>query len=403
MLDRRDLIRRAGLTALAGLGGGSFASLRALAGDTTTLPFGNGERPLVAYPGKRPLLQMTARPPQLETPFSVFDEGAITPNDAFFVRYHLADIPTEIDPETYRVAIKGHVEKEVSLSLADLKAMPTTEIVAVNQCSGNSRGFFEPRMAGGQLANGAMGCARWTGVPLKAVLDKAGVKAGAVEVAFTGLDGPVIPETPDFAKSLKLDHARDGQVMLAWGMNGQDLPWLNGYPLRLVVPGFYGTYWVKHLESISVLDKSFDGFWMQKAYRIPDNDCACTQPGKAADKTVPINRFTVRSFLTNLTDGADVKAGRTPLRGIAFDGGSGIKSVAVSTDNGKTWAEARLGQDLGPYAFRPWTLDAELSQGAHAIRVRATANDGASQPMEPRWNPAGYLRNVVETTRVRAA
>ncbi|MEG9454767.1 molybdopterin-dependent oxidoreductase [Methylobacterium ajmalii] len=403
MLDRRDLIRRAGLTALAGLGGSSFASLRALAGDTATLPFGNGERPLVAYPGKRPLLQMTARPPQLETPFSVFDEGAITPNDAFFVRYHLADIPTEIDPETYRVAIKGHVEREVALSLDILKAMPTTEIVAVNQCSGNSRGFFEPRMAGGQLANGAMGCARWTGVPLKAVLDKAGVKAGAVEVAFTGLDGPVIPETPDFAKSLKLDHARDGQAMLAWGMNGQDLPWLNGYPLRLVVPGFYGTYWVKHLESIRVLDKPFDGFWMQKAYRIPDNDCACTEPGKAADKTVPINRFTVRSFLTNLTDGAEVKAGRTPLRGIAFDGGSGIRSVAVSTDDGKTWTEARLGQDLGPYAFRPWTLDAELSPGAHAIRVRATANDGASQPMEPRWNPAGYLRNVVETTRVRAA
>ncbi len=157
-----------------------------------------------------------------------------------------------------------------------------------------------------------MGCARWTGVPLKAVLDKAGVKAGAVEVAFTGSTARVIPETPDFAKSLKLDHARDGQVMLAWGMNGQDLPWLNGYPLRLVVPGFYGTYWVKHLESISVLDKPFDGFWMQKAYRIPDNDCACTQPGKAADKTVPINRFTVRSFLTNLADGADVKAGARP-------------------------------------------------------------------------------------------
>ncbi|AWV16750.1 oxidase [Methylobacterium sp. XJLW] len=402
MLDRRDLIRRAGLTALAGLGGGTFASLRTLAGDNATLPFGNGERLLVAYPGKRPLLQMTARPPQLETPFSVFDEGAITPNDAFFVRYHLADIPTEIDRETYRVAIKGHVEREVSLSLADLKAMPTTEIVAVNQCSGNSRGFFTPRMAGGQLANGAMGCARWTGVPLKAVLDKAGVKAGAVEVAFTGLDGPVIPETPDFAKSLKLDHASDGQVMLAWGMNGQDLPWLNGYPLRLVVPGFYGTYWVKHLESISVLDKPFDGFWMQKAYRIPDNDCACTEPGKAADKTVPINRFTVRSFLTNLTDGGQVKAGHTPLRGIAFDGGSGIKAVAVSTDDGKTWTEARLGQDLGPYAFRPWTLDVDLSPGSHAIRVRATANDGASQPMEPRWNPAGYLRNVVETTRVRA-
>lgn len=399
MLDRRELLKRAGMTALlTGLG-----SPRTFALDTVTLPFDNGERPLVRYPQKRPMIGVTERPPQLETPFAIFNDGPITPNNAFFVRYHLADIPTEIDPETYRVAIKGHVEREVSLSLADLKAMPTTEIVAVNQCSGNSRGFFEPRMAGGQLANGAMGCARWTGVPLKAVLDKAGVKAGAVEVAFTGLDGPVIPETPDFAKSLKLDHARDGQVMLAWGMNGQDLPWLNGYPLRLVVPGFYGTYWVKHLESIRVLDKPFDGFWMQKAYRIPDNDCACTEPGKTADKTVPINRFTVRSFLTNLTDGAEVKAGRTPLRGIAFDGGSGIRSVAVSTDDGKTWTEARLGQDLGSYAFRPWTLDAELSPGAHAIRVRAIANDGASQPMEPRWNPAGYLRNVVETTRVRAA
>ncbi|GEP06169.1 oxidase [Methylobacterium oxalidis] len=375
----------------------------AFAGETVRLPFGNGERPLVAYPGKRPLLQMTARPPQLETPFSVFDEGAITPNDAFFVRYHLADIPTSIDPDTFRLEIKGQVETPISLSLAELKAMPGAEVVAVNQCSGNSRGFFEPRMAGGQLANGAMGCARWAGVPLKAVLDKAGVKAGAVEVAFEGLDGPVIPETPDFAKSLKIDHARDGEVMLAWSMNGEDLPWLNGYPLRLVVPGYYGTYWVKHLNSITVLDKPFESFWMKPAYRIPDNECACTEPGKPAASTVPINRFTIRSFLTNLTDGASVKAGPTLLRGIAFDGGSGIRAVAVSLDDGRTWSEARLGQDLGRYAFRPWTLQAELSPGAHAIRVRATGNDGATQPMEPRWNPAGYLRNVVETTRVRAA
>ncbi|GJE34567.1 Protein-methionine-sulfoxide reductase catalytic subunit MsrP [Methylobacterium oxalidis] len=401
-MHRRELIRRLGVGALT-LSGASLKPLLAFAGETVRLPFGNGERPLVAYPGKRPLLQMTARPPQLETPFSVFDEGAITPNDAFFVRYHLADIPTSIDPDTFRLEIKGQVETPISLSLAELKAMPGAEVVAVNQCSGNSRGFFEPRMAGGQLANGAMGCARWAGVPLKAVLDKAGVKAGAVEVAFEGLDGPVIPETPDFAKSLKIDHARDGEVMLAWSMNGEDLPWLNGYPLRLVVPGYYGTYWVKHLNSITVLDKPFESFWMKPAYRIPDNECACTEPGKPAASTVPINRFTIRSFLTNLTDGASVKAGPTLLRGIAFDGGSGIRAVAVSLDDGRTWSEARLGQDLGRYAFRPWTLQAELSPGAHAIRVRATGNDGATQPMEPRWNPAGYLRNVVETTRVRAA
>ncbi|MEE7448645.1 oxidase [Methylobacterium radiotolerans] len=399
MMDRRSL-----LTAMAlGVGSRVLAPFRVEAADTATLPFGNGERPLVAYPGKRPLLQMTARPPQLETPFSVFDEGAITPNDAFFVRYHLADIPTEIDAGAFRVAVTGQVERPLSLSLADLKAMPQTEIVAVNQCSGNSRGFFEPRIAGGQLANGAMGCARWTGVPLKTVLDRAGVKAGAVQVAFNGLDGPVLPETPDFAKALTLDHARDGEVMLAWGMNGQDLPWLNGYPLRLVVPGYYGTYWVKHLNGIAVLDHPFEGFWMKTAYRIPDNPCACTEPGKAPDKTVPIGRLNVRSFLTNLTDGAPVKAGPVALRGIAFDGGSGIREVAVSADDGRSWSAARLGQDLGRYAFRTWTAQPDLAPGAHALRVRATGNDGATQPMEPRWNPAGYMRNVVETTRVRAA
>ncbi len=401
MTDRgkRDFMRLTALGAFAALGGVP----RARAGDIARLPFGNGERPLVAYPGKRPLLQMTARPPQLETPFAVFDEGAITPNDAFFVRYHLADIPLEIDPAAFRLSVAGHVEHPVALSLAELKAMPQTEIVAVNQCSGNSRGFFEPRIAGGQLANGAMGCARFTGVPLRTVLDKAGVKAGAVQVAFEGLDGPVLPETPDFAKALTLDHAADGQVMLAWGMNGQDLPWLNGFPLRLVVPGYYGTYWVKHLDAVTVLDKPFPGFWMTSAYRIPDNACACTEPGQAPDKTVPIGRLNVRSFVTNLTDGAEVKAGRVALRGIAFDGGSGIRAVEVSADDGRTWSGAALGPDLGRFAFRTWTAAVDLAPGAHALRVRATGNDGGTQPMEPRWNPAGYMRNVVETTRVRAA
>ncbi|GJE58035.1 SorA family sulfite dehydrogenase catalytic subunit [Methylobacterium trifolii] len=400
-LGRRDFLRAAGRSVLA-VGAGTLMPLRALADDSVTLPFGNGERRLVAYPGKRPLLLTTSRPPQLETPFSVFDEGVITPNDAFFVRYHLADIPTSIDPDTFRLDVKGHVGTPLSLSLSDLKAMAPVERVAVNQCSGNSRGFVEPRVAGGQLANGAMGNARWTGVPLKAVLDRAGVKAGAVQVSFEGLDGPVLPETPDFAKALEIDHARDGEVMLAFSMNGEDLPWLNGYPLRLVVPGFYGTYWVKHLNAITVLDKPFEGFWMKSAYRIPANACACTEPGKAPAATVPIGRFSIRSFVTNLSEGAEVKAGPTDLRGIAFDGGYGVTDVAVSVDDGRTWTEAALGQDLGRYSFRPWSLRADLPTGAHTIKVRATNRIGQSQPLSPLWNPAGYMRNVVETVRVRA-
>jgi DMSO/TMAO reductase YedYZ molybdopterin-dependent catalytic subunit len=400
MLDRRELIKRAGLTALAT----GFGSARALALDTVTLPFDNGERPLVKYPQKRLMIGMTSRPPQLETPFAVFNDGPITPNDAFFVRYHLAGIPLEIDPDTFRVEVKGKVDKPLKLSLAQLRAMPSVEIVAVNQCSGNSRGFFEPRVAGGQLGNGAMGNARWKGVPLKAVLDQAGVQKDAKQVTFNGLDGPIVDKTPDFVKALDIDQARDGEVMLAYAMNGQDLPFLNGFPLRLVVPGYYGTYWVKHLSEITLIDSVFDGYWMETAYRIPDNDCNCTEPGTPPKSTIPIGRLTVRSFITSLGDGAKVAAGQPiTLKGIAFDGGTGIKEVAVSTDDGKSWTPAKLGQDLGKFSFREWQLPVTLAAGPHALMVCATSNGGQTQPMKPLWNPAGYLRNVVETTRVTAA
>jgi sulfite dehydrogenase (cytochrome) subunit A len=399
MLDRRDLMKRAGMAALVtGLG-----SRGALALDTVTLPFGNGERPLVRYPQKRPMIGLTSRPPQLETPFAVFNDGPITPNNAFFVRYHLAGIPYDIDPDKFTLEIKGKVDKPLKLSLKDIRKMKATELVAVNQCSGNSRGFFNPRVAGGQLGNGAMGNARWHGVPLKTVLDMAGVQAGARQATFNGMDGPVMETTPDFVKALDIDHARDGGVMLAYGMNGEDLPFLNGFPLRLIVPGYYGTYWVKHLNEITVVDNVFDGFWMKSAYRIPDTPNNAVEPGTAPKATIPINRFTVRSFITSVTDGEKLKAGRTTLRGIAFDGGKGIKEVAVSTDGGKSWTPAKLGKDLGNYSFREWKLKVGLAAGPSDLKVRATNNAGDTQPMDPLWNPAGYLRNVVETVRVTAA
>ena len=405
MHSRRDILKSAGGAAF-GWGAGLFAASRlARAAETATLPFANGERPLVAYPGKRPLLVLTARPPQLETPFAVFNESVITPNDAFFVRYHLADIPLKIDPDAYSIEVKGKLDKPSTISLQELKTgFDAVELVAVNQCSGNGRGFFEPRVAGGQLGNGAMGNARWKGVPLKAVLDKAGVQKGAAQVAFDGLDGPVVPETPDFVKALDIDHARDGEVMLAYAMNGDDLPWLNGYPVRLVVPGYYGTYWVKHVSQITVTDTPFDGFWIKSAYRIPANSCACTEPGKAPTSTVPINRFNVRSFITSISEGAKLRAEEeTPLRGIAFDGGYGIAEVAVSSDGGQSWTAAKLGQDLGKYSFREWNAAVKLPKGEHKLMVKATNKVGQSQPFEPLWNPPGYMRNVIETTRVTAA
>jgi sulfite dehydrogenase len=398
---RREFLKHA----LRGVGGALAASPLAALADSVTLPLANGERPLIKYPQKRPLIRLTTRPPQLETPFAVFDENIITPNDAFFVRYHLTNVPTQIDPATFRIAVQGKVNTTLSLSLDELKQnFEPLEYVAVNQCSGNSRGFSDPRVPGGQSANGAMGNARWKGVPLKAILEKAGVQAGAKQVTFNGLDTPQVAATPDFVKALDIDQALDGEVMIAYAMNGADLPMLNGYPVRLIVPGHYGTYWVKHLSEITVVDDTFGGFWMATAYRIPANACACTEPGKPAAKTVPISRFDVRSFITSVREGDKVAADRAlTVRGIAFDGGYGIAEVLFSDDGGQRWRAAKLAEDLGKYSFRAWSVEAQLPQGAHALAVRAINRIGQSQPLTPLWNPAGYMRNVIETTHVTAA
>ncbi|WP_242560462.1 MULTISPECIES: molybdopterin-dependent oxidoreductase [Pandoraea] len=408
-VSRRRFLRRAGALGIgASLAGRALDVLAATAApQTVTLPFANGERELVAYPQKRPLIRLTARPPQLETPFEVFNDGLITPNDAFFVRYHLAGIPTDIDPAKHRIRVGGSVAKPLDISLASLKKDfgPPVEIVAVHQCSGNSRGFFEPRVGGGQIANGAMGNAQWRGIPLKRILERAGVSAGAKQVTFEGLDRPIVPATPEFVKALDLDHAMDGEVMVAFAMNGKDLPMLNGFPVRLVVPGYYGTYWVKHLADINVIDKVFDGFWMATAYRIPDNDCNCVEPGKAPEKTKPIGRFTVRSFVTSHSDGQQVAAGRAMrVRGIAFDGGEGIRDVQFSADGGQTWQTAKLGSELSKYSFREWIASFTPPQaGEYVLKVRATNRAGVTQPLQSLWNPAGYLRNGVESVRVVAA
>ncbi|MEO6958674.1 MAG: molybdopterin-dependent oxidoreductase, partial [Burkholderiaceae bacterium] len=320
------------------------------------------------------------------------------------VRYHWSGIPTSIDPKTFRVNVTGKVNTPLALSLDEIKAMGRVEIAAAHQCSGNSRGFSNPRVNGGESANGAMGNATWTGVPLKKVLEKAGIQPGAVQVSFNGLDHPPLGNGPDFIKALDLDHAMDGEVMLAWAMNGADLPMLNGYPLRLVVPGYFGTYWVKHLSDIEVIDKPLANFWMATAYRIPDNQCACVEPGGKMGKSRPIGRFSVRSFITSVLDGGKIPASKsTLLRGIAFDGGYGIAGVEVSADTGKTWHQAKLGKDYGKYSFREWTLPFKPTRkGALELNVRAVNRIGQSQPMEALWNPSGYMRNVVEVTHLTA-
>jgi len=368
-------------------------------------PFANGRRNLVAYPEKRPLIVLTSRPPQLETPFEVFNDGVITPNDAFFVRYHNAGLPTSIDGDKHVIKIGGNAAgKPFELSVAELRTrFQPVELVAVNQCSGNGRALFNPRVTGGQLGNGAMGNARWVGVPLSEILKLAEPKTSARQVTFDGLDTALFGGG-DFVKSLDVGHAMDGEVMVAYRMNGADIPMLNGFPVKLIVPGYYGTYWVKHLSEIQIIDSVYEGFWMKPAYRIPDNDCACVEPGKAPAATRPIGRFNVRSFVTSLKDGQQVKADQPlEVRGIAFDGGQGIREVAWSADGGQTWREARLGDDLGRYSFREFRFGFTPARGLHDLRVRAWNRSGQSQPMEALWQPAGYMRNVVESVKVVAA
>ena len=399
---RRAFLGQGGLGALA-LGSG-----RALAdGIRLPLPSEPRERAITtAFPGKGPMILQRTRPPLLETPFDVFDNGVFTPNDRFFVRWHWAGIPDSIDVASYRLAVRGHVERPLELTLADVLAMPRVELAAVNQCSGNSRGQFEPRVAGAQWASGSMGNAKWLGVRLRDVLDRAGIRAGATVVRFNGLDEPVLPEAPDFMKSLDVDHARDGEVMIAFQMNGEQLPLLNGFPLRLVVPGWYSTYWVKMLSDIEVLDGPDESFWMKTAYRIPDTPHASVAPGEKGFKTVPINRMVPRSWFTGMASGATVKAGApVPLRGIAMGGDRGVKAVDVSTDGGASWTAAKLGPDEGRYSFRRWTHDAAAptAGGRLAAMVRCTNADGVAQPMQQPWNPAGFMRNGVETLDLAVA
>jgi DMSO/TMAO reductase YedYZ molybdopterin-dependent catalytic subunit len=400
-LNRRNLLRQAGAAGLVTFAGPSWAQSVA----HLPLPGGPDERDITtAFPQKGRMILQRTRAPMLETPFEVFDQGVFTPNDQFFVRWHWSVIPTSIDVDEFRLSVHGHVERPLTLTLRDIQALPQLEYAAVNQCSGNSRGFFQPRVPGGEWGNGAMGNALWTGVSLKAVLDRAGVKAGAVQVRFNGLDEATGKDGPDFIKSLSVDHARDGEVMLAYGMNSKRLPLLNGFPLRLVVPGWYATYWMKMVNDIEVLDSPDTNFWMKTAYTIPDTPHADIKPGQTGVPLVPINKLNPRSFITNIKAGAKLAAGEpATVRGIAFGGDTGVKRVDFSHDGGKTWKAAHLGKDEGKYSFRQWRTRFTPEQGDSTLMVRCTNSRDEAQPDQPNWNPSGFMRNVIESTPVSAA
>ncbi len=359
---------------------------------------------MATLPGKKPLIQLADRAPNYEAPIEYL-RSPITPNDEFYVRYHLSVIP-EVDPTTYKIAVGGEgANGQNEITFDDLKKMPSYEVVAVNQCSGNRRGLSNPHVAGVEWGYGAMGCARWKGARLKDVLDIVGLKPEAIEISFNGADGPAYDKTPDFIKSLPVWKAVDESTLIAYEMNGAPLPHFNGFPARLVVPGWTGTYWMKHLISITALTKPQGGFWMNPAYRIPVGEFPVVARfiTQETATTTPITEMVVNSLITSHTDGAKVKAGKVTVSGLAWDGGYGIRSVAASTDGGKTWSAATFGNDLGRYAFRPWSFAFVAKRGKNTVTVNATNKIGQTQTATLLFNPAGYHNNVMQTVTLNAA
>jgi len=370
-------------------------------------PYWNSPGQLVTYPQKEPLILLTDRPVQLETPRHCF-LTPLTPNGAFYVRWHLPALPNSVDLKEWRLQVEGGAST-LTLSLPDLLTrFKPISIVAVNQCSGNSRSRLQPRVAGGQWGNGAMGNALWTGVKLREILEAARVHNNSVQVQFEGLDkgfGPAGYGSNRFMKSLDLNNPVVDECLVAFAMNNEPLPLLNGFPVRLVVPGYFATYWVKSLSWIRILDKPDDNFWMKTAYRIPDTPRGITTPDevKAGNvRTIPISRMPVRSFLISPDGSIKIPVGfPLQLQGISFSGYGAIRRVEVSDDNGKNWRDARLGEDIGPYSFRTWSLAWTPKQPEkYQLAVRATDAKGNTQPDEGVWNPGGYLWNKIERQEV---
>ena len=341
------------------------------------------------------MVLLTDRPPQLETPLNIFRQD-ITPNDYFFVRWHMSQIVTKIDIDTFRLYIGGAVNKTLALSMNDLKTkFAADSITALAICAGNSRSTFVPKVPGSQWVNGGMGNAKWKGVRLKDILKMAGVKQGAIDVTFEGLDRPPLPATPQFVKSLDVNHAMDGEVMIAYEMNGTPLPMLNGYPLKLIVPGWYATYWVGSLSNINVLTDTFHGFWMAKAYQIPKEPGLNEKPDSLAKATVPINRINLHSIFVEPDTTVAVNK-HCVVEGLAFDDGTTIKKVEVSFNDGKTWVEAKLNPEIAKYSWRRWTCDwVPKATGTYRLKVRATDMAGRTQP-DKQWNRGGYGRGFIE-------
>jgi len=358
----------------------------------------------VSFPQKKPLITYSDRPPLLETPRGAFTK-AITDNNEFFVRWHSPKIPTQHYLSVYRLSIHGDVNNPLSISMESLKNdYEQVEITTVLQCGGNSRSAFKPQTSGIQWGSGAMGCAKFKGVRLKDILKKADLKDGASWLGLNGSDSSILPSAPSFSRELEIHEVSD-DVIVAYEMNGEELPFLNGYPLRLIIPGMYSDSWVKMLTQITVSKEYKEIFFMDTAYRIPDNECECETPDTLAVKTKPITTMNVKSLIGYPTSYSKIDVmSNVLLKGVAFDSGSGIKEVLISLDNGKTWNNAELEDELSLYAFRVFKYAFKpMSKGKLTIMAKAVNRLGEEQPFSSdiQWNHGGYKYNGIDSVTIK--
>jgi len=346
--------------------------------------------------GKERLIVRSIRPEDLETPVSLLNTW-ITPNDLFYVRHHL--YAAKVDVNEWKLTVGGEVQNLITLTLDELKKAPKHAVTVTLECAGNGRAFSDPPVAGIQWEKGAVGTARFAGARLADVLERAGVKSTGQYVAMNGADKP-LGKMPDFIRNIPIKKALDADTILAYEMNGEALPFLHGFPLRAVVPGWEGAYSVKWLTDIQVIEKEYDGFFVKTAYRFPNRPVA---PGEAVapQDMIPLTGLVVKSFINTPLDGATVAPGKVRLSGFAWAGESNIAKVDVSMDNGSSWFPAKLGKERERYAWQSFEYEFDIARpGSYLLMSRATDDKGNVQPVAPHWNPSGYLWNVIDKVRI---
>lgn len=333
-------------------------------------------------------------PEHWESSLAALDDAYLTPREQFFVRSHLG-VPTP-DPKAFRLEVAGLVERPLSLSLAELRALPHTTRDATLECAGNGRARYGlPSSSGTQWELGAVGNARWTGVSMAEVLNRAGLKHEAQHVWLECLDQAPVPGVPPFLRSIPLNLAL-GDAMLAWNMNAAPLSPLHGAPLRAIVPGWFAMASAKWVTRLRVADVPSDNHFMVRGYRY-------NYPGVDPTAAAAVEHMAVKSLVTRPLDGAHVHAGALEARGIAWCGRGVVQTVETSLDDGATWSAATLIDPARPGAWRRWTQRIAFRPGTTTLRVRATDSDGVMQPVAARANGAGYANNSIHSVTVHAS